>query len=66
LKKEHKGSQNLIPFSRCAEDVQREIRSKGGRAKAQKQREIARMREIANTLLNMPVKSQTVKEKMTA
>ena len=47
--------QNLIPLNQRAKSVQREIQSKGGKAKAEKERTKKTMREYADFLLSLPV-----------
>ena len=47
--------QNLIPITERAENVQREMRSKGGKARAKKIKAIKSFREAAEWALNMQV-----------
>lgn len=48
---------NLKPFGERSESEQRQIRSKGGKAKAKKQRERKMFQETAKLILGMAVKS---------
>ena len=48
---------NLKPFGERSESEQRQIRSKGGKAKAKKQRERKTFQETAKLILGMAVKS---------
>ena len=46
--------QNLIPFSERAESEQREIRSAGGKAAAEKRRRVRNMKSSMDALLKQP------------
>lgn len=46
---------NLIPLNKRAKSVQRDIQSKGGKAKAQKERTQKTLKEYAEFLLSLPV-----------
>ena len=46
-------SKNLIPLNQCAKDVQREIQSKGGKARAKKANERKTLKEELTALLEM-------------
>lgn len=59
-----KGHENLIPLPDRAKDVQRAIRSKGGKARAQKAREIKSFREAAEWGLAMTANANVNGESM--
>lgn len=46
---------NLIPFGTLAEDVQREIQSKGGKARAKKMKERKSIAEALRKVLDEPI-----------
>lgn len=49
------GNENLKPFGTLAEDVQREIRSKGGKARAKKMRERKTIADALRKVLDEPI-----------
>lgn len=51
--------ENLIPINQRAKDEQREIRSKGGKARGNQRREQKSIREITKVLLNTKVQSES-------
>lgn len=55
---------NLIPLNKRAKSVQREIQSKGGKAKAKKEKEKKTYREMLNTLLTAEIEDEKVIEDM--
>lgn len=59
-----KGHENLIPLNKRAKDVQRNIQSKGGKARAQKAREIKSFREAAEWGLSMTANASVNGESM--
>ena len=50
---------NLIPFSELTEEEQRALARKGGQASVKARREKKMMREIINTILEMPLKGDS-------
>lgn len=58
--------QNLIPFNKRAESEQREIRSKGGKARAAKARKRKAVREVMEMIANQPVTNDKLKKQMKA
>lgn len=49
------GQENLKPFGTLAEDVQREIRSKGGKARAKKLKERKTIADALRKILDEPI-----------
>lgn len=57
---------NLIPFGALAEDVQREIRSKGGKAKAKKMKERKTIADALRQVLDEPIEKGSKTTKLDA
>ena len=55
---------NLIPLNKRAKNVQRQIQSMGGKARAEKIRERKTMREDMETLLSLPFKDKEFANKL--
>lgn len=53
----NKGHDNLIPISERSDEERREIAIKGGKAKAESERRRKRIKEVADILLALPIKS---------
>ncbi len=62
MKKEHKGSENLIPIPQRAKEVQRKIHSEGGKARAKKAQQKKAFAETFQDVLNMKLKSGSLLE----
>ena len=58
-------NKNLVNISDRATDVQREIRSKGGKARAEKMREMKSFKERFQVAMSMPLKDKDAKKYMT-
>lgn len=52
---------NLIPLNKRAKNVQREIQSKGGKARAKKQNEQKTFKELAQTILALKPKNEELR-----
>lgn len=57
------GSENLIPFDQRAEEEQRKIRSMGGKARWEKDRNDRMMIELTRKILDMPLSDSFKKQK---
>ena len=58
--------ENLIPISERATSVQREIRSKGGKAKAEKMKEQKTYREMAKAMLSATLTDENMLSELKA
>lgn len=58
------GEENLIPFNELSEEEQRKIRSMGGKKSVEVRRKKKAMREQAEMLLSLPLKSPELKARM--
>lgn len=58
--------QNLIPFDQRSESEQREIRSKGGKARAEKARKAKAVREVIEMMAAQPLTNEKLKRSVRA
>ena len=58
--------ENLIPLNKRAKSLQREIQSKGGKAKAKKEKEQKTYREIAKAILSATITDEKILDEMKA
>ena len=54
---------NLIPLNKRAKSLQREIQSKGGKAKAKKEKEQKTFKELAKVILTLKPNNKVLKER---
>lgn len=56
------GTKNLVDIRKHAADVQRKIRSAGGKARAEKARQNKKLRDVVKAILNDTIKDKSGKE----